>query len=512
MILQLCAILPYLSRIAHNCRIFLNLLWLKTMTIMTKRISFLTGVLAFAAALVSFAPGLSAQTFPENQWTGRRVAFLGDSITDESQIRWSNNVYWNYLADLLGFEPYVYGVSGDQMHEIIPQAERMEAELGQGVDAIFVFIGTNDYNASVPMGEWYSLSERKTYIDGPAEVTRTYREISYDGNTFRGRTNMVLNHLKTHYPDKQIILLTPIHRAYAQFGDKLMQPSEAYSNGCGLFIEDYVEAVREAGQIWSVPVIDLFSLSGLSPMVEEQGGYFRNPRTDRLHPGTRGHMRLAYTLAYQLLALPSHFPKYVALSFDDGPNTVTTPKVLDLLERHAVRASFFVIGQNIEGENIPVMQRAARMGCDIENHSYSHSFMSRMDAGQLSDEIDRTSDLVERYTGRRPTLFRPPYIDHNKLMHDTIDLTFICGLGSNDWEDSTSVETRARLILDNVRDGDLLLLHDFAGNDKTVEALEYVIPELKRRGFTFVTVPELFEIRGAVPPAHNGRIYTNCFD
>ena len=267
-----------------------------------------------------------------------------------------------------------------------------------------------------------------------------------------------------------------------------------------------------SSQIWSVPVIDLFSLSGLSPMVEEQGGYFRNPSTDRLHPGTRGHMRLAYTLAYQLLALPSHFPKYVALSFDDGPNTVTTPKVLDLLERHGVKASFFVIGQNIEGENIPVMQRAARMGCDIENHSYTHSFMSRMDAGQLRDEIDRTSDLVERYTGRRPTLFRPPYIDHNKLMHDTIDLTFICGLGSNDWEDSTSVETRARLILDNVRDGDLLLLHDFAGNDKTVEALEYVIPELKRRGFTFVTVPELFEIRGAVPSAHNGRIYTNCFD
>lgn len=479
---------------------------------MTFRIPFIARLSAIFAALALTVQPSAAQVLPENQWTGCKVAFLGDSITDESQLKWSNNVYWNCLAELLGIEPYVYGISGNRMNQIIPQAERLEAELGQGVDAIFVFIGTNDYNASVPMGEWYEVSERRTFIDGPTEVTRKHRELIYDEDTFKGRTNSVMRYLKTHYPDKQIIFLTPIHRGYAQFGDKLMQPSEDYSNGCGLFIDDYVQAIREAGQIWSVPVIDLYSISGLAPMVDRHGSYFRNPGTDRLHPGTRGHWRLAYTIAYQLLAYPSRFPKYVALSFDDGPNTVTTPKVLDLLDRHGVRATFFVIGQNINDESVKVMQRASRMGCDIENHSYTHSFMSNMDASQLKDEIDRTSDLVERYTGRRPTLFRPPYINHNKLMHDTIDLTFICGLGCNDWEDSTSVETRIKLILDNVRDGDLLLLHDFEGNDKTVEALEYVIPELKRRGFEFVTVPELFEIRGAEPVAHNGRIYTNCFD
>lgn len=142
--------------------------------------------------------------------------------------------------------------------------------------------------------------------------------------------------------------------------------------------------------------------------------------------------------------------KYVALSFDDGPNVVTTPKVLDVLEENDVPASFFVIGQNINDDSAEMMRRAVSLGCDIENHSWTHSQMPQL-----------------------------------------------------------SAEQRAATVLGSVRDGNILLLHDMEGNDNTVEALKIIIPELKSRGFEFVTVPQLFKLKGVVPEAHNGIVYTN---
>lgn len=255
----------------------------------------------------------AAQPLLPSQWDGARVAFLGDSITDARQIGTTNDVYWHMLEDILGIKPYVYGISGHRMNQIIGQGERLEREYGQEVDAIIVFIGTNDYNGSIPLGEWYSYSYEKTLVanrmEGRGEIVRKKRELIYDDDTFRGRANTTLRWLKTHYPDKQIIFLTPIHRGYATFGESNIQPPESFSNACGLFIEDYIEAVRELARVWAVPVIDLDSISGLYPLVDEQAHYFRNADTDRLHPNTEGHRRMAWALAYQLLGYPSGFQK-----------------------------------------------------------------------------------------------------------------------------------------------------------------------------------------------------------
>lgn len=136
---------------------------------------------------------------------------------------------------------------------------------------------------------------------------RTKRTPVMSDSTFRGRINIGLNYLKSHFPEKQIVLLTPIHRAYANFGDNNVQPDERYQNKCGAYIDDYVQAVKEAANMWSVPVIDLNALSGLNPMVDEQLPLFRDPSYDRLHPNTQGHERIARTLYYQLLALPCLF-------------------------------------------------------------------------------------------------------------------------------------------------------------------------------------------------------------
>lgn len=201
--------------------------------------------------------------------------------------------------------------------------------------------------------------------------------------------------------------------------------------------------------------------------------------------------------------------KLAALTFDDGPNTVTTPQVLDVLEKHNVAATFFVIGNNITPESSEVMLRAVKMGCGIENHSRTHSDMTKMSAGEISAEISFTSGAIEKVAGGRPEFFRPPYIACGQQMFDTIDLTFICGIGADDWNEEISADERFRRITEQVSDGSVILLHDMEGNFRTVEAIDRIIPAMKADGYEFVTVSELFSRKGIVPKKNI--IYTNVF-
>ncbi|MDE5742224.1 MAG: polysaccharide deacetylase family protein [Oscillospiraceae bacterium] len=198
--------------------------------------------------------------------------------------------------------------------------------------------------------------------------------------------------------------------------------------------------------------------------------------------------------------------KIIALTFDDGPNTVTTPQVLDIIQKHGVPASFFVCGNNITPESRSVMIRAASLGCEINNHSRTHLDMTGMSPDEIRAEIDFTSDKIEEAIGVRPRFFRPPYIAVNEKMHEVIDLTFICGSGAEDWLDEVSAEERFRRIISQAADGLVILLHDMEGNEKTVKAVDMIIPELKRQGYEFVTVSKLFEMKNVVPK--RGEMYT----
>lgn len=199
--------------------------------------------------------------------------------------------------------------------------------------------------------------------------------------------------------------------------------------------------------------------------------------------------------------------KLIALSFDDGPNTTTTVKMLDMLEKHGVVGSFFVIGNNINDSSAVVMKRAYDMGCDIQNHSQTHTAMPNLTDQQIKDEITYTSDMVEKYVGVRPTFFRPPYIAVNQTMYDNIELPFICGVGCNDWEPEVTAAQRAEMVINNAADGQIVLLHDFAGNDSTVAALDVIIPALKEQGYKFVTVPELFKAKNVT--SERNKLYSN---
>lgn len=242
----------------------------------------------------------------ESQWKGKKVAYLGDSITDKRHVGTSSN-YWQYLDVYLGTEAWVYGINGADWNGVFGQAQKLKAEKGDNVDAIIVFAGTNDYNGGVPLGDWWSATNQLVECWGKKMETRARRLPNRDPGTFRGRINVVLDYLKTNFPRQQIILFTPIHRGYATFGGGNIQPEESYPNARGLYIGDYVDAVKEAANVWAVPVIDLNSVSGLYPLNSAHLLYFHDVKTDQLHPNAAGHGRMARAIAYQLLAYPADF-------------------------------------------------------------------------------------------------------------------------------------------------------------------------------------------------------------
>ena len=182
----------------------------------------------------------------------------------------------------------------------------MNKEKGLDIDAILIFAGTNDFSHGTPVGEFFSEVAKQTNHNGNL-VTRKYRTPILNDTTFCGRINKVMSYLKDNYPQQQIVIMTPIHRGFAKFSDKNVQPDENFSNAQGLYLDAYIEVLKQAASYWAVPLIDLYSASGLFPLADAQSQYFNNKDTDRLHLNAIGDYRLAKTIQYQLLAIPSGF-------------------------------------------------------------------------------------------------------------------------------------------------------------------------------------------------------------
>lgn len=230
----------------------------------------------------------------------KRVVCLGDSITEGVGVNIGER-YVDYLCELLNVETFGYGENGAEYIDLLAQAERMFSELGEMVDYVIVFAGTNDFYFNVPIGEWFSVGAKEVLNDLAEQNSLEKRKVrfwNFDTDTFKGRINVLLSFLKKKYADKEIVLLTPIHRAFATFGAQNVQYDELHSNSAGIFFDEYVQAVKEAADVWSVRLVDAYKDSGLFPLVDENAKkYFVSAKTDRLHLNQDGHYRLAKTIA-----------------------------------------------------------------------------------------------------------------------------------------------------------------------------------------------------------------------
>ncbi|MCL2632981.1 MAG: polysaccharide deacetylase family protein [Oscillospiraceae bacterium] len=193
----------------------------------------------------------------------------------------------------------------------------------------------------------------------------------------------------------------------------------------------------------------------------------------------------------------------VALTLDDGPCTTITVQILDILEERGLVATFFVIGQNINDQTVPIMERGYAMGCEYANHSWVHSSMGGMSYEEIVENVTKTEDKIAEVLGEaaRPKYFRPPNLNTSTLLIDTLKelgYPMMQGFMGNDWTNNSS-EQIYNLIVPKISDGSIILLHDGSSFKNTPEAVEMIIDELLEQGYQFVTVSELFEIKGINP-------------
>src|SRR5438445_5684080 len=193
---------------------------------------------------------------------------------------------------------------------------------------------------------------------------------------------------------------------------------------------------------------------------------------------------------------------YIAMTFDDGPSAALTPKLLDLLATHHIKATFFVIGENV-AEHPEIVARAAREGHEIASHSWSHPNFAKMSQESVRSQLQRTDDAIRNATGKRPTLLRPPYGSiterEKRWIHDEFGYHIILwDVDPLDWKRPGPAVVRSR-ILKETRPGSIVLSHDI--HPGTIEAMPSTLDALEAKGFKFVTVSEL--IRMARPqPSH----------
>src|SRR5215212_9585899 len=208
--------------------------------------------------------------------------------------------------------------------------------------------------------------------------------------------------------------------------------------------------------------------------------------------------------------------KYLAITFDDGPDKRNTPQILDVLKEHDVPATFFVVGQNVNREP-ELFKRIYKEGHDIGNHTYTHANLENAGEFRQKLELNATQKLLASNFGVQTRLFRPPYSDDHdprtnaelapvKTATDMGYLSVGMHIDPNDWKAGSAGEIVKKTITAvKERRGNIILLHDGGGDrDKTTAALPAIVTQLREEGYTFVTVSDLLGMEsGYVPVSHS---------
>jgi polysaccharide deacetylase family sporulation protein PdaB len=188
--------------------------------------------------------------------------------------------------------------------------------------------------------------------------------------------------------------------------------------------------------------------------------------------------------------------KMISLTFDDGPHPTETDKVLDVLKKYDVKATFFIAGKHVQWYPKPLL-RAVNEGHEIGNHTFNHPDISNLSTSQIEKELKECEEILFEATKVKTNLFRPPYGSYNqeelsKIAKDNgYKIILWSTIDARDWQNPPASEI-AQKIINNAKGGDIILLHDYA-TDNTVEALEILIPTMQKMGFEFVTVSKILE-------------------
>ena len=180
--------------------------------------------------------------------------------------------------------------------------------------------------------------------------------------------------------------------------------------------------------------------------------------------------------------------KRIAITFDDGPHRLYTPKLLDGLKERGIHATFFLVGENI-GTNEALVKRMAEEGHLIGNHTFSHVQLTKMKKEDACREVQQTNERICAVTGAPVLYIRPPYGSWNDELQAEIPMTVtLWNLDSEDWK-SQNTGKIVELVESEAKEGSIILLHDIF--DTSVEAALRIVDDLTAQGYTFVTVDEL---------------------
>ena len=192
----------------------------------------------------------------------------------------------------------------------------------------------------------------------------------------------------------------------------------------------------------------------------------------------------------------------IALTFDDGPHPSQTKRILDVLDKYNVKATFFMVGINVSRYSEAGKEVALR-GHEIGNHTYTHPSMGALNECSVENEVKKCEKEIEDILGYKTSLFRPPegFINSNLLEISIKDnyKIILWTVDTRDWAHA-SVSSIVKNVMKNTKSGNIILMHDYIDcNSPTPQALDIIIPLLQERGFVFVTVSELLESKTDCP-------------
>ena len=187
---------------------------------------------------------------------------------------------------------------------------------------------------------------------------------------------------------------------------------------------------------------------------------------------------------------PAAAGKTIALTFDDGPGPYTA-QLLDILDQHGAKATFFLIGSKVSAQ-ADVLRRMHSRGHQLGNHSWSHPELPKLPVGQIAGEIDRTNDAIKQATGVTPAILRPPYGAVNSAVLEQLRLrgmsSILWSVDTRDWADRNSDIVCSRAVA-GAHPGAIILMHDI--HQTSVNAVPCILNALKQQGYSFVTVQGL---------------------